>query len=250
MNGAAMYAAVQADHKDQWLLRHAPLVRRIAHHLLARLPNSVRIEDLLQAGMLGLIEAEKNYDAGQGASFETYAGIRVRGAMLDEVRRYDWTPRSVHRKTREITEAIRQIEAKTGADAKDQDVADFLGISLREYHRILQDSTSSKALSLEAVAELNPASVERESRIEEPLAQLSKSQFNNALKDSISALPERERLVLSLYYVEELNLKEIGEVLNISESRVSQINNQALTRLKARLEDWRFETEEEVKEYV
>ena len=136
-----MYSKAQAQNSQEQLIqRYAPLVKRIAYHLLGRLPASVQVEDLMQAGMIGLLEAAKKYDAGKGASFETYAGIRIRGAMLDEVRKGDWAPRSVHRNTRMVTDAIRAIEARTGRDAKDHEVAAELQLSLEDYYGILSDT--------------------------------------------------------------------------------------------------------------
>lgn len=132
MNAISAYHAVQKPNLDALVREHAPLVKRIAYHLMARLPPSVQIEDLIQAGMEGLLESARHYDPGQGASFETYAGILIRGAMLDELRRYDWTPRSVHRKFREVADAIREIEAVTGRDARDAEVAKRLDISVSE----------------------------------------------------------------------------------------------------------------------
>lgn len=234
-----MYAEVQAGNKDDWVIRYVPLVKRIAYHLLGKLPDTVLVEDLIQSGMLGLLEAVKNFDSTQGASFETYAGIRIRGAMLDEVRRSDWTPRSVHKKARQVSEAIRQIESRTGHDAKESEVAGFLGISLDEYGQILQDTLGCRALSIEELTEDGDAFQATQQNSDEPLQHLTDERFQKALAEAIMSLPERERLVISLYYVEELNLREIGRVLDISESRVSQISSQAALRLRARLADWR-----------
>ncbi|MEE9423251.1 MAG: sigma-70 family RNA polymerase sigma factor, partial [Gammaproteobacteria bacterium] len=144
MNGAAMYVPNKYAESDNLVVKHAALVKRIAFHLMSRLPPSVQADDLIQAGMIGLLEASRNYDATQGASFETYAGIRIRGSMLDEIRRTDWTPRSVHRKARQVAEAVRQIENEYGRDARDVEVAEKLGLELRDYHRILQDSTGCR----------------------------------------------------------------------------------------------------------
>lgn len=239
MSGAAMYASVQAGGTDDRVMQHAPLVKRIAYHLLNRLPDSVQVDDLIQAGMLGLLEAIKNYDASQGASFDTYAGIRIRGAMLDEVRRSDWTPRSVHKKSRMVSDAIRTIENRTGHEARDVDVAGHLGIAIDEYNRILQDSTSCRVFSVEELAEDGDYYLDEALDHEEgPVDNLSREDFQQALANAIMGLPERERLVISLYYDEELNLREIGEVLNISESRVSQISSQAMLRLRSRLSEW------------
>jgi RNA polymerase sigma factor FliA len=237
MSGAAMYASVQAGSIDNQVMLHMSLVKRIAYHVLAKLPDTVLLDDLVQSGVLGLIDAIKHYDASQGASFETYAGIRIRGAMLDEVRRLDWTPRSVHKKARQVAAAIRDIESKTGRDAQPGEIAKSLGISLDEYGQILQDSLTSRVFSVEELAQ-DGDGYEVAEDADNPLEILSKAGFRKALASAIMGLPERERLVVSLYYDEELNLREIGEVLNISESRVSQINSQAMLRLRARLMDW------------
>ena len=149
MNGHAMYAEVENLGADDQIVRHASLVKRIAYHLLNRLPPTVQIDDLIQAGMIGLLEASRNYDETQGASFETYAGIRIRGSMLDEIRKNDWAPRSVHRKARMVAEAVREIEHNEGRDARDTEIADTLEMSLEEYYKILQDNCYHKVLSFE-----------------------------------------------------------------------------------------------------
>ncbi len=234
-----MYNAVKKTAEDIDVLQHVSLVKRIAYHLLAKLPDSVLVDDLIQAGMLGLLEAAKNYDSSQGASFETYAGIRIRGSMLDEVRRSDWTPRSVHKKSRMVAEAIREIENKTGQDARDSEVADLLGMSLDEYYQVLQDSNSSKTFSIEELIQTGDQFLEQNAVQQAgPAENQIKQDFIKALAKAITELPEREKLVVSLYYDDELNLKEIGQVLGVSESRVSQISSQAMLRLRARLEDW------------
>lgn len=239
MNGAAMYAAVQTGNANDKALQYVPLVKRIAYHLQGRLPDTVLIDDLIQAGMLGLLEALKNYDASQGASFETYAGIRIRGAMLDEVRRSDWTPRSVHKKARMVSDAIREVENRLGRDARESDVAAHLGISLEEYNHILQDSVGCKTFSTEELEMSGDAFLnEAQASNVQPGDCLVKEKFQQALAEAIARLPERERLVVALYYDEELNLREIGQVLEVSESRVSQICSQAMLRLRARLADW------------
>ena len=240
MNGYAMYATADVSGHDDLVTRNVSLVKRIAYHLVSRLPPSVQVEDLIQAGMIGLLEAARNYNASQGASFETYAGIRIRGAMLDEIRRSDWTPRSVHRKMRQVSEAVREIENAKGRDARDNEVAESLGISLDEYHQILQDAAGCRVFSFDDPG-LN-GSDDYEDHVDEaratPLEVLQGEDFRSALSEAIAGLPEREGLVMSLYYDEELNLREIGEVLGVSESRVCQIHGQALIRLRARLGDW------------
>lgn len=221
------------------VMQHAPLVKRIAYHLGSRLPDSVQTDDLVQAGMLGLLEAVQHYDSSQGASFETYAGIRIRGSMLDEVRRSDWTPRSVHKKARMVAETIRDIENQTGRDARASEVADRLGLAVHEYHQILQDTLSCRVFSIEEMSQTgDPLLEECGAKEVAPIVGLTQVRFKSALVDAISGLPERERLVISLYYDDELNLREIGEVLGVSESRVCQINSQAMLRLRARMTDW------------
>ena len=240
MNGLAMYVETQVGAQDDVVLRYAPLVKRIAYHLMTRLPPSVQADDLIQAGMIGLIEAARNYDASQGASFETYAGIRIRGAMLDEIRKSDWTPRSLHRKVRQVTQAIRSVEQDEGRDARDVEVAGRMGISLEEYHQILQDASGHKVFSLEDLPVGEDSVAEGLSGpIAGPLESIEMEKFREALAEAIGTLPERERLVMSLYYDEELNLREIGAVLGVSESRVCQIHGQAMMRLKSRMADWR-----------
>jgi len=238
MNGAAMYAAMQSGNTNDMVVQHAPLVKRIAYHLMGRLPDTVQIDDLIQAGMLGLLEAIKHYDASQGASFETYAGIRVRGAMLDELRRADWTPRSVHKKARMVAEAIREVENQVGRDATDSEVARHMGIGLQEYRQILQDAVSCKTFSVEELVQGEDSVIDDVHDDLQPEAVLIQQGFQQALANAIAELPERERLVVSLYYDEELNLREIGQVLDVGESRVSQICSQAMLRLRARLADW------------
>ncbi|MBD9656031.1 RNA polymerase sigma factor FliA [Pseudomonas sp. PDM12] len=242
-SGLRMYSKATArDSQHQLIERHAPLVKRIAYHLLARLPANVQVDDLIQAGMIGLLEASRKYDAGKGASFETFAGIRIRGAMLDEVRKGDWAPRSVHRNSRMVSDAIRKIEARTGRDAKDHEVAAELQLSLEDYYGILGDTLGSRLFSFDDLlqeGENGGLQEDMSSLHHGPSHELEDDRFQAALADAISNLPERERLVLSLYYDEELNLKEIGEVLGVSESRVSQLHSQCAARLRARLGEWR-----------
>jgi RNA polymerase sigma factor for flagellar operon FliA len=238
MNGYGMYVAHNKNPEESFA-RYAPFVKKIAYHLMGRLPSNIQIEDLIQAGMIGLIEAVKNYDAAQGASFETYAGIRIRGAMLDEVRSGDWTPRSVHRKQRELSEAMRKVENRKGADAKDHEVAAELGIGLDEYHHILADAAGARIFSLDAADdEEDSYDSYIASQDEDPHQSLERSSFRNALTEAVKGLPQREALIMSLYYEEELNLREIGEIIGVSESRICQIHGEALLRLRGRMNNW------------
>ncbi len=242
MSALAMYNTAKPDKREEIVNQHAPLVKRIAYHLMSRLPPCVQADDLIQAGMMGLLEAARNYDATQGASFETYAGIRIRGAMLDEIRKNDWAPRSVHRKARKVAEAVRKIENLKGRDARDSEVAQALEISLDDYHQMLQDASGYLVLSFEDMG-MDDEAVAAQFADRSPgvLEGLQREDFKKNLREAVAGLPERERLVMALYYDEELNLREIGAVLGVSESRVSQIHSQALIRLQARLCQWRSE---------
>jgi RNA polymerase sigma factor FliA len=234
MNAASAYGAHKAaSEADELIVRHAELVKRIAYHLAGRLPPSVEVDDLIQAGMLGLIETASHYAANRGASFETYAGIRIRGAMIDALRKLDWAPRSVHRKARAVAAAVHEIERRTGRDARDGEIAEELGVPLEEYHSIVQDAASCR------IGALDDATAATAADSADPFRETADERFRAALAQAIDTLPERERLVMSLYYSDGLNLKEIGAVLKVTESRACQLHGQALVRLKARLADWR-----------
>ena len=217
---------------------HVVLVKRIAHHLSARLPRSVQLDDLMQSGMVGLLEALMHYDDTKGAAFETYASIRIRGAMLDEVRRNDWVPRSVYRNSRMISTAVQSLENKLGRDAKDQEIADELNISLKEYHEMLSDSHGAHLYGFDDLGlEENDLQDHEFGSTTEPHSNVLRTDMRSHVAELIDTLPKNERLVLSLYYEHDLNLKEIGDVISVSESRVSQIMSQATHRIKARIAD-------------
>jgi len=240
-DGLAMYDKTRQLGDEIAVEDYAPLVKRIAQHMMVRMPACVQLDDLIQAGMIGLLEAAQKYDAGRGASFETYAGIRIRGAMVDEMRRGDWAPRSVHRNARRVSEAIQQVEGRTGRDAQDAEVAQELGVSLDDYFAILRDSSSSRLFSYEETygdSDSGRQALGASSDHANPLEGIQRSALKQSLAQAITQLPEREKMVLALYYDQELNLKEIGQVLGVSESRVSQIHSQAALRLRSRLVDW------------
>ena len=227
------------DSRRAFLEKYSVLVKRIAHHLIGRLPPSVQVEDLIQAGMIGLLEAQKNYDGSKGASFETYAGIRIRGAMLDDIRRGDWVPRSVHKNSREISQAISKLEGELSRDPTDAEVANKMEMTLEQYHSALADINCSRLIGIDDLG-VSEDAISHEDSDEEniPFQGVADEYFRTALIESIKSLPEREALVLSLYYDEELNLKEIGEVIGVSESRVSQILSQSMQRLRTKLSVW------------
>ncbi len=236
--GSAMYTT-HSFNRNQLVDQHVPLVKRIAYHLSGRLPADVQINDLIQSGVVGLLEAAQQYDPTQGASFETYAGIRIRGAMLDELRRSDWTPRSVHRNARRVSEAIRVVEHRQGREAQPRQVADELQVTLDDYQHMVRDAVCSQVLSFQQIFDPDSEGEDNLPGHEfDPLQHVQAESFRRALAQEITRLPEREKLVMSLYYDYELNLREIGEVLGVSESRVCQLHGQALLRLRARMTDW------------
>tara|TARA_R110002110_G_scaffold33533_1_gene114795 strand:+ start:109296 stop:110012 length:717 start_codon:yes stop_codon:yes gene_type:complete len=238
MSGAKAYQTVYVAN-DSLVQEHAPLVKKIAHHLLARLPASVQVDDLIQAGMIGLIEAARNFDSTKGAAFTTYAGIRIRGAILDELRRENWAPRSVHKNMKRLAIAVRHVENNTGRDAKNHEVAKHLGISLTEYHQVLQDLNNAKIFAFEDLGLSDDYITNNQSNMPNPYEGMQTDDFKEKLAKEIQELPYKEKLVLALYYDEELNLREVGEVLGVSESRISQIHSQAMVRLQARLSKWK-----------
>jgi len=194
------------------------------------------MDDLIQAGMLGLVEAAQRFDASKGASFATFADRRVRGAMLDEVRKNAWAPRSLHRKAREVAAATREVESVSGGEAREQDIIARMGVSHDEYHQVVANLHGQKLISIE---ELGTDSEDSDnyliSSAPRPEELTEQQHLLEVLVHALDTLPKREKLVLALYYDEHLNLKEIGAVLGVSESRVSQLHSQALKRLKAKL---------------
>lgn len=227
--------------REEQVAQYAPLVKRIAHQLAARLPSSVQVDDLIQAGLIGLLDAVNHFDAGQGAQFETYAVQRIRGAMLDELREADWAPRSARKSMRVIEAAIHALEQRLGRPPGERELADELKLPLAEFQHMLAEAKGHQLVYYEDFQEDGDEGfLERhgpDSR-PDPLAQIEDEGFRGALVKAIRELPEREQLMMSLYYEEELNLKEIGAVLGVTESRVSQIHSQAVARLRSRLKDW------------
>ena len=243
-NKAKTYTSVEKVEMDALVNQHAELVHRIAYHLSARLPASVLVDDLIQAGLIGLMDAASHYDPSQGASFETYASIRIRGSMLDELRRNDWAPKSVHRKSRDMLAAANKIEARTGRDAKPAEIARLMGISVDDYHQLVLETNTCRVLNFTDVEyeDQNYSDSISDNASDGPLRGMQRDEFKKYLAEAIKLLPEREQLIISLYYDEELNLKEIGSVLGVSESRVSQLMSQAHTRMRNSLREF-LETE-------
>ncbi|NDK98256.1 RNA polymerase sigma factor FliA [Photorhabdus bodei] len=233
-----LYTAEGVMDKNSLWKRYVPLVRHEALRLQVRLPACVELDDLLQAGGIGLLNAVERFDSLQGTAFTTYAVQRIRGAMLDELRSRDWAPRSVRRNAREVTHIIRKLEQDLGRPASEQEVAKELKIDLIEYRQILLDTNNSQLFSYDEWHEIHGESCEpviEEGHETNPLQQLLESDVRQRVIEAIDSLPEREKMVLTLYYQEELNLKEIGAVLEVGESRISQLHSQAIKRLRARL---------------
>lgn len=231
---------MNTEEKRDLVHEHMGLVRKIAGHLIGKLPTSVQIDDLIQAGSMGLLEAMRHYDGTRGASFETFAGIRIRGAMLDEVRRQNWAPRSSQQNMRRISEAVRTVESRLGRRAVAAEIAKEMGLDLDSYHQLLHRSTEAQLLNVEDllgtdVGDHDPGSA----TADDPASKYEHHSLGMAIRDAIEALPEMDKTVLSLYYVEELNLREIGEVFSLTETRISQIRGRAVAKLRARLAAWR-----------
>jgi len=233
-----MYSASGNLDKDDLIIQYAPLVKRIAYHLMARLPACVAIDDIVQNGMLGLLDAINRFETGFGAQFETYAVQRIRGAMLDGLRENDWLPRSLRRDMRRIEAAISELEQRHGRPPNENELAENLGMSLGDYQKMLQDARGHQLVYFEDFgSEDDDDYLERHLPAEgaDPLEQLLDASMRSALVEAIGDLPEREKLVMALYYEEELNLREIGEVMGVTESRVCQLHSQAIARLRARI---------------
>lgn len=228
-----MYPIAEPTMAENLIEEHSGLVNKIAYHLAARLPASVVVDDLIQVGMIGLLDASQHYDPSQGAAFATYATIRIRGAMLDELRRNDWAPKSVHKKHRDLMKVVSSIETRTGREAKPKAVAAEMGISLNEYFELIQESNTCRILSFVDLG-TDDGALHDHSNVSplNPAEGLQKQQFREQLVTAIKILPKREKLIISLYYDEELNLREIGQVLDVSESRVSQLLGQAHLRMR------------------
>lgn len=225
--------------RDDVVLEYAPLVKRIAARLAARLPDSLDRNDLIQAGLIGLLDALEKYDPTREAQFRTYAEFRIRGAMLDDLRATDWVPRSVREKADKIGHAHAGLASELGRAPEEDEIADRMGISLQEYQTLLQKSRAINLLSIEDLShkdangdQANIFDVLEDPFVTDPLEALSLQDLKSKLVGAINKLPEREKILLSLYYDEGLNLKEIGKVLDVTESRASQIRTQALIRLR------------------
>ena len=230
-----------APSADAVVRKHAPLVKRIAHHMVARLPSSVQVDDLIQAGMIGLLDAATRFDADEGIRFETFAAQRIRGAMLDELREADWMPRSARKSQREIDSAIQKVQQRKHRAATESEVALEMNIPLAQYQQLLSDARGCQLVHIDELhGDDDESFFERNlpDEREEPSAQLVDKRFRETLIEQIASLPEREKLMMSLYYEEELNFREIAAVFGVTESRICQMHSQAVARLRVGLKDW------------
>jgi RNA polymerase sigma factor for flagellar operon FliA len=235
-----MYVATTEQEVEVRVRELAPLVKRIAHHMMAALPPSVEIDDVIQSGMMGLLDAARRYQESEGAQFETYAVQRIRGAMLDGLRQCDWLPRGVRRSLRGVEKMISRLEQQNGRAPSEAELAKALDMPLPDYQRLLQDARGYQIVSYEDFSADDDDSFLDRYAIDhdaDPLHVLEDRGLREALVEGIDELPEREKLVMGLYYEQELNLREIGEVLGVSESRVCQIHTQAIARLRVRLRE-------------
>ncbi|ATH76936.1 RNA polymerase sigma factor FliA [Halomonas sp. KM007] len=232
-----MYTAQGRIKQSELLTQYMPLVRRQALTLQVRLPASIELDDLIQAGMVGLLEALGRFDAAQGATFATFASQRIRGAMMDELRTRDWLPRSVRRSARAVDETVRRLEQTLGRPPEEVEIARELEMPLSDYQQLLNDTNSGQLLPFEELVADGGEPAGDEGSANRPFEQLLDEQQRHTLIEAIEALPEREKLLMALYYQEEMNLKEVGAVLGVTESRVSQLHSQAVSRLRARLSD-------------
>jgi RNA polymerase sigma factor FliA len=231
-----MYTATGLTDKEQCLREYAPLVKRIAHHLKAKLPSSVEVDDIIQAGMMGLLEAAGRYDELRGAQFETYAAQRIRGAMLDELRQADWMPRNLRRDMRRIETAISKLQQRLGKPPSEAEIAQELGMPLTDYQLMLFDARGAQLVYYEDFHHEDDEDFFDRYDFDsdkDPLELLRDDRFRGALIKAIDDLPERERMLMGMHYEQDMNLREIGEVMGVSESRVCQLHSQAVARLRS-----------------
>ncbi len=237
-----MYTAKGKLDLTSMLKQYSPLVRRLAHQMIAKLPANVEIDDLIQVGMIGLTDALSRFDAAQGVQFETFATQRIRGAMLDELRGSDWMSRGSRKHQRDIEAAVHRLEQKLGRVPQESEIAREMGLTLVAYQELLGKVRGTQLVYLEDMSGDDGDSdyLDRHVADEEsnPLAQLQDHRMREALVAAIKTLPEREQLVMSMYYEQDMNLKEIAAVLKVTESRVCQLHSQTIARLRVKLREW------------
>ena len=236
---------VSASVKEQIVLEHAPLIRYIVNRIAVRLPSHIDLDDLHNTGVIGLMDAIEKYDPEKNCKFKTYAEFRIKGAILDQLRSLDWVPRSVRQKSRRLERAYGEVEQRLGRSATEDEVADSLGLQLDKLQELVNQVRGISLVNLEEIRGTNPdgdragsfADIVEDVHSENPFASLKLTEMKQVIATTISTLPEKERLVISLYYYEDLNMKEIGGILGITESRVCQIHTKSVLRLRAKLKN-------------
>jgi RNA polymerase sigma factor for flagellar operon FliA len=231
-----------SENTEEIIVAFSPMIKYVANRIALRLPPHIEVDDLISVGVLGLIDAIEKYDASRGAKFKTYAEFRVRGSILDELRSLDWVPRSVRQKASHIDGITQKLLARFGRPPEDEEIAEEMGVSLEEFFNTLNETRSMPIISLEDLG-IAKESGEQQSLLDclagkgdvDPQTQLRLNELKTIIATAIDTLPEKERLMISLYYYEELTMREIGEVLGITESRVSQIHSKAVFRLRTKL---------------
>ena len=231
--------------RQDYVRQYAPLVRRLAHQMVARLPANVELDDMVQAGMMGLMDAVGRFEEAQGTQFEVYAASRIRGAMLDELRANDWLPRSARKSQRDIENAIHRLEGKLKRAPAEAEIARELNISVAEYQEMLNEARGAQLIYFDDLGGRTDDEDYLERHVADPAedggdpgAILRDKRFRTALVAAIEQLPERERQLMGMYYEQDMNLREIGAVMGVTESRVCQLHSQAVARLRARLKSW------------
>lgn len=234
-------STVDPKTKDEIIIEYAPLIKYIAQKIASRLPSNIELDDLISCGVIGLMDAIEKFDPSRDNKFKTYAEFRVRGAILDELRAQDWVPRSIREKAKMIERSYAKLESELGRPATDDEMCKELGVTQDEFHDLLNKAKSVSLLNIDDSATFNRgdkkliAGLMEDSRAANPFTAVSYKNSRDKIKEGIQSLPEKQRLVLSLYYYEDLNLKEIGQVLDVTESRVSQLHTQAIMKLKTKL---------------
>jgi RNA polymerase sigma factor for flagellar operon FliA len=234
---------IPGDLKEQIVLEHAPLIRYLVNRIAVRLPSHIDLDDLHNTGVIGLMDAIEKYDPGKNCKFKTYAEFRIKGAILDQLRSLDWVPRSVRQKSRKLERAYGEVEQRLGRQASEDEVADSLGLQIDKFHELLNQVRGISLVNLEEIRGGGQdgdrtgsfADIVEDVNAENPLASFKLGEMKGLVADTIATLPEKERLVISFYYYEDLNMKEIGNILGITESRVCQIHTKSVLRLRSKL---------------
>lgn len=226
--------------REQLILEYADLIKYVAGRLSIYFGSNVEYDDLIGYGVFGLIDAIEKFDLNKKVKFETYASLRIRGAIIDSIREQDWAPRSLRKKSKDLEKALAELETKLGHAATDQEVADFMGVSLDDLNKLVQDMNMSQMVSLDDYLEQNHETgldlSDSSSTEMQPERRMEGVEVREIMADAIEKLPEKEKLVVSLYYYEELTLKEISAIMKVSESRISQLHTKAILRMRGRLE--------------